>query len=103
MAYWSDGLRLVKGTDMWNQLKLSYVLVGLIIILTGGNALATGYKTTELNRKMAEISSLQQDLSDKLAMAVDKKKLLNLKTEALKDEIRQEKDHLKIDSYQMQF
>ena len=85
---------------MWNQLKLSCVLVGLIVFFMGGKAFATGYKTTELNRKMAEISSLQQDLSDKLALAVDKKKLLNLKTEALKDEIRQEKDQLNIDSYQ---
>lgn len=84
---------------MWNQRNCSYVLIGLIIIFTGGNVSATGYKTTELNRKMSEISSLQQGLSDKLALAADKKKQLKLKAEALKEEIRQEKDQLQIDSY----
>jgi hypothetical protein len=84
---------------MWNQLKCSYVLIGLIIFLIGANASATGYKTTEINRKMVEISSLQQGLSDKLALAIDKNKELKLKAEALKEEIRQEKDQLQIDSY----
>jgi hypothetical protein len=89
-----------KGTDMWNQLKFSCVIVGLIIFIIGGNASASGYKTTELNRKMSEISSLQNGLSAKLALAIDKKKQLNLKAEALKDEIRQEKDQFEINSYQ---
>ena len=84
---------------MWNQLKCSYVLIGLIIFFIGGNVSATGYKTTELNRKMGEISSLQQGLSERLALAIDKKKQLTQKAEALKDEIRQEKDQLQIDSY----
>ena len=84
---------------MRNQLKCSYVLIGLIIFFTVGNVSATGYKTTELNRKMAEISSLQQGLSDRLALAIDKKKQLKQKAEALKDEIQQEKDQLQIDSY----
>ena len=85
---------------MWNQLKCSYVLIGLIILLIGANASATGYKTTELNRKMAEISSLKQGLSERLALAIDKKKQLELKAEALREEIRQEKNQLQIDSYQ---
>jgi len=85
---------------MWNRLKCRCVLIGLIIILIAGNALATGYKTTELNRKMAEISSLQQGLSDRLALAIDKKKLLEQKAQALKEEIRQKKSQLQIDSYQ---
>ena len=73
--------------------KFSYVLLGLVILFAGGHALATGYKTTELNRKMAEISSLQQGLTEKLALAM-------VKTEALKDEIRQEISQLQADSYQ---
>ena len=85
---------------MRNQLNFRYILVGLFVFYIAGSAHATGYKTTELNRKMAEISSLQHDLSAKLTLAMEKKKQLKLKAEALKDEIRQEKDHLKIDSYQ---
>lgn len=85
---------------MWNQLKFGYILLGLLIFFITGTAHATGYKTTELNRKMAEISSLQHDLSAKLTLAMDKKKQLKLKAEALKEEIRQEKDQLKIDSFQ---
>lgn len=85
---------------MRNQLNFRYILVALLIFFIGGSAQATGYKTTELNRKMAEISSLQHDLSAKLTLATEKKKQLKLKAEALKDEIRQEKDQLKIDSFQ---
>ena len=80
--------------------KVNYALIGLVILFAGGNALATGYKTTELNRKMAEISSLQQGLIEKLDLATDKKKQLELKTEALEDEIRQEISQLQVDSYQ---
>ena len=85
---------------MGKHLKSNYALIGLVILLVSGNAFATGYKTTELNRKMAEISSLQQGLTEKLALAMDKKKQLELKTEALKDEIRQEISQLQVDSYQ---
>ena len=85
---------------MGNQLKLRYILAGLLILLIGGYASATGYKTTELNRKMAEISSLQHKLSAKLTLAMEKKKQLNQNAEALKKEIRREKDQLDIDSYQ---
>jgi hypothetical protein len=85
---------------MGKHLKFNYALIGLVILFVGGNAFAKGYKTTELNRKMAEISSLQQGLTEKLALAMDKKKQLELKTEALKDEIRQENSQLPVDSYQ---
>ena len=85
---------------MWNQLKLIYIFVGLIILCICGNASATGYKTTELNRKLAEISNLQHGLSVKRTLATDKKKQLELRADTLKDEIRQEMDQLRIDSYQ---
>ena len=85
---------------MWMHFKYSYAVIGLISFLLVGPVSATGYKTTELNRKIAEISSLQQSLSEKITLALDKKKQLELKAEALKNEIRQEKNQLQIDSYQ---
>ena len=60
---------------------------------------AVGYKTTELNRKMTEITSLQHSLSGKIELAMEKKKQLKQKTEALKEEIKQEKAQLQIESY----
>ena len=85
---------------MWKHRKCSYAVIGLIILLFGGTVSATGYKTTELNRKMAEISSLQHNLSQKIALAMDKKKQLEQKATALKEEIRQKKEELQIESYQ---
>ncbi len=84
---------------MWKRLKYGYVVVGLIFFLFG-TVSATGYKTTELNRKMSEITSLQHSLSEKIALAMDKKKQLEQKTEALKEEVRQEKEQWQIESYQ---
>jgi len=85
---------------MWKHPKGSYAVVALIFFLVGGTVSATGYKTTELNRKMAEISSLQHSLSEKINLAMDKKEILEQKTEALKKEIRQEKERLQLESYQ---
>ena len=84
---------------MSKHLKGSYAVVALIFFLLGGTVSATGYKTTELNRKMAEISSLQHGLSVKITLAMEKKELLEQKTEALKKEIRQKKEQLQIESY----
>jgi len=84
---------------MRKHLKGSCAVVALTFFLLGGTVSATGYKTTELNRKMAEISSLQHSLSDKIALAMEKKAQLEQKTEALKKEIRQEKEQLQIESY----
>jgi outer membrane murein-binding lipoprotein Lpp len=92
--------REIKGTDMMKYFKFSYTAIGLIIFLLSGSVYASGFKTTELNRKMGEISSLQQGLSDKIALAMDKRNQLGQKTEALQEEIRQQKDELQIDSYQ---
>ena len=85
---------------MWKDLKCSYAVIALIFFLLGGTVSATGYKTTELNRKMAEISSLQHSLTEKITLAMDKKKQLEQKTEVLIKEIRQEKEQLQIESYQ---
>ena len=84
---------------MCKYLKYSYAVVGLIIFFLGGTVSATGYKTTELNRKMAEISSLQHSLSEKIALAMTKKEQLEQKTESLKIEVRQEKEQMQIESY----
>ena len=85
---------------MTKYFKFSYTAIVLIIFLLSGSVFASGFKTTELNRKMVEMSSLQQGLSDKIALAMDKRNQLEQKTEALQKEIRQQKDQLQIDSYQ---
>jgi len=85
---------------MMKYFKFSYTAIALIIFLLSGSVYASGFKTTELNRKMAEISSLQDGLSGKIALAMDKRNLLEQKTEALQEEIRQQKEQLQIDSYQ---
>jgi hypothetical protein len=105
--YSRSGIRFIKkrkgnekGTDMLKHLKYSYAVIGLIIFFLGGTVSATGYKTTELNRKMSEISSLQHSLSQKIALAMTKKEQLEQKTESLKLEIRQEQKQMQIESYQ---
>ena len=62
---------------------------------------ANGLKTTELNRKMSEISSLQQNLTGKIAQAVEKKDQLEQKALELKNEIQALKRQFKIASYQL--
>ncbi len=84
---------------MWKNLKYSFAVIGLILYFLGGTASAAGYKATELNRKMAEISSLQHRLSEKIALATDKKQQLEAKTEDLKKEIKHKKERLEIKSY----
>ena len=61
---------------------------------------ASGLKTTELNRKMSEITSLQQVLADKVALATEKKDILEKKVMALRDEIKSRSLQLKNPSYQ---
>ena len=81
---------------MTKYFKFSYTAIVLIILLLSGSVFASGFKTTELNRKMVEMSSLQQGLSDKIALAMAKRNQLEQKTEALQEEIRQQKDQLQI-------
>ena len=71
----------------------------LIFILFCGFLYASERKTSELNRKMTEISSLQHSLSEKISLAKEKRDLLKQKVEELKGEIKQEKEQLQVESY----
>jgi hypothetical protein len=71
----------------------------MILLLPCALVHAGEQKTSELNRKMAEISSLQHDLSQRISLAREKQNLMRQKTEDLKEEIKQEKEHLQIESY----
>ena len=61
---------------------------------------ASGLKTTELNRKMSEISSLQQVLAGKIALAAEKRDHMEQKVKELEDEIKSHSRQLKNPSYQ---
>jgi len=65
-----------------------------------GSVHATGNKSTELKLKMTEITSLQQSLSGKIALAEEKKDQLEQKTRELKKEIREQNEQYKINVYQ---
>jgi hypothetical protein len=71
----------------------------MIYLLLCGPNYASEHKTTELNRKMAEISSLQQSLSKKISLAMQKQEQLKQKVDELEKEIKQEIEQLQIDSY----
>lgn len=81
------------------HLKTGWAAMVLICFLLSGTGSATGHKTAELNGKIAEITALQSSLSGKIALAMEKKKQLEQKTETLKKEIQQEKAQLQINSY----
>ena len=71
----------------------------MIYLLFCGPNYASEHKTTELNRKMAEISSLQQSLSQKILLVMQKQEQLKQKVAELKKEIKQEKEQLQIEAY----
>jgi len=71
----------------------------MIYLLLCGSNYASEQKTAELNRKMAEISSLQQSLSEKISLAIQKQEQLKQKVDELGKEIKQEKEQLQIESY----
>jgi hypothetical protein len=60
---------------------------------------ASEHKISELHRKMAEISSLKQKLSQKISLAMQKQEQLNQKVAELEKEIKFEKEQLQIKSY----
>ncbi|UCD77055.1 MAG: hypothetical protein JSW26_16685 [Desulfobacterales bacterium] len=62
---------------------------------------ANGLKTTELNRKMSEISSLQHNLTGKIAQADEKRDQLQQRVLELKNEIKAQMGQYMIESYQM--
>jgi hypothetical protein len=64
------------------------------------NVDAKALKTTELNQKMSEISSLQEVLAGKIALATEKRNFMEQKILELKEEIKSCSRQLKIPSYQ---
>jgi hypothetical protein len=81
---------------------ISISLTSLIIyLLFCGPSYASEHKTSELHRKMAEISSLQKKLSQKISLAMQKQEQLNQKVGELEKEIKFEKEQLQIKSYLM--
>jgi hypothetical protein len=86
-------------TDMKKHLICSSLAAMMIYLLLCGPNYASEHKTTELNRKMAEISSLQQSLLNKISLALQKQELLKQKVDELEKEIKQEKEQLQIESY----
>lgn len=89
----------IRGIEMRN-----YILVGwavLIICFGGlGSVQATGDKSTELKLKMTEIKTLQENLTGKIALAVEKKDQLEQKNQELRSEVRDQKEQFKIETYQ---
>jgi uncharacterized coiled-coil DUF342 family protein len=71
----------------------------MIYLLFCGPNYASEHKTTELNRKISEISSLQQSLSQKILLVMQRQEQLKQKVDELEKEIKQEKEQLQIESY----
>ena len=84
---------------MKKHLICSSLAAMMIYLLLCGPNYASEHKTTELNRKMAEISSLQQNLLNKISLAMQKREQLKQKVDELEKEIKQEKEQLQIESY----
>ena len=80
--------------------SISISLTSLMIyLLFCGASFASEHKTSQLHRKMAEISSLQQKLSQKISLAMQKQEQLNQKVGELEKEIKLENEQLQIKSY----
>jgi chromosome segregation ATPase len=71
----------------------------MIYLLYCGPSYASEDKTSELQRKMAEISSLQQELSQKMSLAMQKQAQLNQRVDELEKEIKLVIEQFQIDSY----
>jgi len=84
---------------MIKHLIYSSLAALMICLLLCGPNYASEHKSTELNRKMAEISSLQQSLSQKISLAMQKQEQLKQKVDELEKEIKQEKEQLQVKSY----
>jgi hypothetical protein len=80
---------------------LAFSCTVMIISFLGlGFVHATADKSSELKLKMTEITSLQQTLNGKIALALEKKDQLEQKKQELKQEVRDQYEQLKIGSYQ---
>ena len=75
---------------------LALLIINLLICGFGN---ANEHKTTELNRKVAEMSSLQQGLTNKIALVEEKRVQLMQKMTQLEKEIKEEAERLQIESY----
>ena len=84
---------------MKKQLICSSLAALMIYLLLCRPNYASEQKTTELNRKMTEISSLQQGLSKKIALLMQKQEQLRQKVDELEKEIKLEKAQLQTESY----
>lgn len=71
----------------------------MIYLLFCSPSYASEHKISELHQKMAEISSLQQKLSQKISSAMQKQEQLNQRVDELEKEIILEKEQLQIESY----
>lgn len=80
----------------WICISLAALIIYLLLC---GPNYASEQKTTELNLKMAEISSLQQSLSQKISLVMQKQEQLKQKVDELEKEIKQEKEQLQVESY----
>lgn len=78
----------------------SCVIAAMIILLVSGSIYGSSLKTSELNRKIAEISSLQHSISSKISQAKDMREQLKQQTEELTEEIKEEKERIQIASFQ---
>jgi hypothetical protein len=72
----------------------------IIGVLGLGSVYATGDKSTELKLKMTEINTLQQNLTGKIALAMEKKEQLEQKNQELRSEVRDQKKQFKVETYQ---
>ena len=72
----------------------------MIYLLFCGPSYASEHKILELHRKIAEISSLQQKLTQKISSAMQKQEQLSQGVNELEKEIKHEKEQLQIESYQ---
>ena len=94
-----NGSKVLKETDMKKHSMCISFAVLMIFILTSDLLYASDNKTSELNRKITEITSLQHSLSEKISLATEKRDLLEQKVDQLKGEIKQEKEQLQDASY----
>jgi hypothetical protein len=77
-----------------------YCAVMILSFLGLGSVQATGNKSTDLKLKMTEINTLQQSLTGKITLAMEKKEHLEQKNQELKSEVREQNEQFKIKTYQ---
>ena len=77
-------------------------IFAIMILCFGGLEIVhgTANKSSELKLKINEIASLQQRLTNKIALAIEKKDQMEQKSRELEKEVLHEKEQFKIDSYQ---